>query len=260
MKDLVYVVGTGSKWQDNELRFSLRSVAKNLTGYGKVWIIGDCPCFVQGVEHRYYPDNDLSGNNNDANMIDKILFACQQEISEEFIFMNDDFFVLKPMHVDEIPVMHKGDMTEKPKDYWRITGIWQQRLLNTFNQLKARGMSTMLYDMHCPMPMNKTLFPEVIKNWDYKVEPGLNFRSIYGNTIHKGEGLRNNGHKFTVFTRKIYPVIKKEAERAWFMAVNDSGLTSVSKSFIRSMFLEQSEFEKTVPANYMIGTKCNEKL
>jgi hypothetical protein len=260
MKDLVYIVGTGSKWQDNELRFSLRSVAKNLTGYGKVWIIGDCPCFVQGVEHRYYPDNDLSGNNNDANMIDKILFACEQGISEDFVFMNDDFFILKPMHVDEIPVMHKGDMTEKPKEYWRINGIWQQRLLNTFNKLKARGMSTMLYDMHCPMPMNKTLFPEVIKNWDYKVEPGLNFRSIYGNTVYMGEGLRNNGHKFTVFTRKRYEVIAKEAEKGMFMAVNDAGLWIVTKSFIRSEFPEQSDFEKTAPDTITIGSKCNEKL
>ena len=260
MKDLVYVVGTGSQWEDNELRFSLRSVAKNLIGVRKVWIIGHCPCFVQGVEHLFYPDNDQTGKNNDANMIDKILFACQQDITDEFVFMNDDFFILKPMHVDDIPVMHKGDMTEKPKEYWRITGIWQQRLLNTFNRLKARGMSTMLYDMHCPMPMNKKLFPEVISKWDYRPEPGLNFRSIYGNAVHKGEGLRNNGHKFTVFTRKIYPVIKNEAERAWFMAVNDSGLTTVTKSFIHSMFLDQSEFEKTVPANYMIGTKCNKNL
>lgn len=260
MKDLVYVVGTGSKWADNELRFSLRSVAKNLTGYGKVWIIGECPCFVQGVEHRYYPDNDLSGNNNDANMIDKILFACQQEISEEFIFMNDDFFILKPMHVEDIPVMHKGDMTEKPQQFWRITGIWQQRLLNTFNSLKARGMTTMLYDMHCPMPMNKKLFPEVIKDWDYRPEPGLNFRSIYGNTVHKGKGVRNNTEKFTVFKKKPWPVIAKQVEAGLFMAVNDSGLNIVTKAFLRSEFTEQSIYEKSVPDLIEIGKGCNKRV
>jgi len=260
MKDLVYVVGTGSKWFDNELRFSLRSVAKNLTGVRKIWVIGHCPCFVDNVEHLFYPDNDKSGNNNDANMIDKILFACKQDITDDFIFMNDDFFILKPIHVDDIPVLHKGDFKDKPQSYWRINGIWQQRLLNTWNKLKEAGLSTTHYDLHCPMPMNKDKFIEVMSRWDYKPVPGLNFRSIYGNEVYKGSGIANKTEKFTVFTRKIYPVLMNQAKAALFMAVNDTGLTLVTKSFLRSEFTQKSEYEKTSPEHIAIGVNCNAGL
>jgi hypothetical protein len=110
------------------------------------------------------------------------------------------------------------------------------------------------------MPMNKTLFPEVIKDWDYRPEPGLNFRSIYGNTVHKGKGIRNNTEKFTVFQKKPWPVIAKQVEAALFMAVNDSGLNIVTKAFLRSEFTEQSIYEKSVPDLIEIGKGCNKRV
>jgi hypothetical protein len=260
MKDLVYILGTGSKWQDNEIRFSLRSVTKNLTGVGNVWIIGELPCFIDEtkVKHLYYPDRH-SKDNADANMIDKLLHACQQpELSDDFIFMNDDFFILKPMHVDEIPLLHKGDMKDKAPDYWAKTDIWTKRILNTFNTLKAADMTTMLYDLHCPMPMNKTLFPAVMEQFDYATIPGLNFRSLYGNAVYQGEGTKNGAQKFTVFMPTIYPVLIKKVKLALFMAVNDFGLNIVIKGWLRTAFNRVSAYEHDREYLIKIGRNCNE--
>ena len=36
--DVVYVLGTGSKWHNNEIRFSLRALEKNLRDYRHIYV------------------------------------------------------------------------------------------------------------------------------------------------------------------------------------------------------------------------------
>ena len=38
--DVVYILGKGSVWKDNEIRYSLRSIEKHLTGFDRVFIVG----------------------------------------------------------------------------------------------------------------------------------------------------------------------------------------------------------------------------
>ena len=64
--DVVYVLGKGTKWNDNEIRFSLRSLAKNVTGIRNVYIVGERPDFLKRVIHISYPDELL--NNADGNI------------------------------------------------------------------------------------------------------------------------------------------------------------------------------------------------
>ncbi len=49
--DLVYILGKGSKWSDNEIRFSLRSIEKYFD-YRKIFIIGEKPESL--LESRIY--------------------------------------------------------------------------------------------------------------------------------------------------------------------------------------------------------------
>ena len=49
----------------------------------------------------------------------------------------------------------------------------------------------------------------------------------------------------------------KEAERAMIMAVNDTGLTRVTKTVLLNMFPEVSGFEKYTPKNIETGKGCN---
>ena len=244
---------------DNEIRFSLRSVTKNLAGVGNVWIIGELPCFLDDskVKHLYHPDRH-GRDNADANMIDKLLYACQQpQLSDDFIFMNDDFFVLRPMHVKDVPVLHHGDMKDLKPDFWN-NSIWRKRLRNTFETLKAAEMTTLLYDLHAPMPMNKHLFPAVIEQFDYKPAPGLNFRSLYGNAVYNGGGERNVWQKVKAFRPKIWPQLEKETQKAMFFAVNDTGLNIVAKAFLRDRYPEISAYEHERQYLIQIGRNCNE--
>ena len=48
---VVYVLGTGSKWKNYELLYSLRSIEKNLKGFTDVVIVGELPSWIQNVIH-----------------------------------------------------------------------------------------------------------------------------------------------------------------------------------------------------------------
>ena len=49
--DVVYILGTGSTSNDNEIRYSLRSIEKYLIGFNVVYIVGECPKFLKGIIH-----------------------------------------------------------------------------------------------------------------------------------------------------------------------------------------------------------------
>ena len=68
--DVVYFLGSESANQDWELRYSLRSIARNFLDLRKVFIVGHKPRWLTGVEHLAVPDRYT--NNKDANLIDKL--------------------------------------------------------------------------------------------------------------------------------------------------------------------------------------------
>ena len=55
--DILYVIGKGSEWNNNELRFSLRSIAKYGKNIDRVFIVGYKPDFVSD-EVTFIPCDD----------------------------------------------------------------------------------------------------------------------------------------------------------------------------------------------------------
>ena len=51
--DVVYPIGQGSSWKNNELRFSLRSIEKYGINVGKLFIVGELPDFLLGEDIIY---------------------------------------------------------------------------------------------------------------------------------------------------------------------------------------------------------------
>jgi len=71
MIDVVYPLGSGSAWDNNELRYSLRSLENNLLDLGRVFVVGQRPPWL--VEAVHIPMEDTHRHNKDANLIDKVL-------------------------------------------------------------------------------------------------------------------------------------------------------------------------------------------
>lgn len=240
--DVVYVLGKGSNWRNNEIRFSLRALEKNLQGVRKVYIVGEDPGFLKNVTIIPHPD-EIGPNNADGNIIRKVLRACQEAgISSNFLFINDDHMIMKPVMASEIPPYRKMDLTKCPESYFQDNS-WRGRLWRTRNVLVKMGYPAYHYDCHVPIVFNKKLFPEVVGRFDYHKDIGYTMKSLYGNVVH-GEGTALNGEKVTIFKPYVYDDIVKMTRNRTFVAFNDDGLKIPMKQWLCRQFPAPSKYEK----------------
>jgi GT2 family glycosyltransferase len=240
--DLVYVLGSGSKWGNMEMRYSLRSVEKNLSGYRNIYVVGDNPGFLTD-QVIFIPYRDEIGPKNaDGNMTRKILRACIEEgLSDWFLFMNDDFIINRPVKAAEVPWYHKGDMATFSPQYWS-TELYRKRLRRTMEVLKGNGLSTLMYDYHAPMLMNKHDFPKVMAEFDYTADIGYTFRSLYGNCL-KLPAARLNTQKKTIYTSYSPQELQKITAEPLFVGFNDRGLSSPFKMWLQKYFPSACTYE-----------------
>lgn len=170
--DYVYICRSGD---NEELRYSLRSISKNAPE-GRVWLVGGKPDWYSGnfvsvraTSHKY---------NNARNNLHAIVGSS--EISDNFVLMNDDFFVVRK--VDEIKTYHGGLLSDKIKRYKSEPGttVYTGMLTTTYRTLRRRGVDAPLdYELHVPMPMTKEgLFMALQAN--------CLWRSAYGNLANVG--------------------------------------------------------------------------
>jgi len=104
--DIVYVLGSGSEWDDNEIRFSLRSVEKYLTGVGNVYIIGKKPNFLKDIIHRSVPDSYKEPWR--MSIIKLGVLALSQNYLKSFCFLMMIFICLKVLKLLLFPYIIKG--------------------------------------------------------------------------------------------------------------------------------------------------------
>ncbi len=176
--DIVYILGKGSKWRDNELRYSLRSIEDHLTDYDKVFIVGELPAFLN-TNVIHIPADDLYGH--ERNIMEKIKVACKnQYVSDDFFFINDDHFLLQAVKSSIYPYYSKGLLLDYIND--REFDDYRQALENTFNALINRRLSSYNYDIHTPIVYNKKKFIKVMDSYDWENNEYV-IKSLYCNTL-----------------------------------------------------------------------------
>jgi hypothetical protein len=99
--DVVYPLGFESLSDDDELRFSLRSLERNMRDLGNVYIYGQLPDWIKNVVHVPMPDDNADPR---VNVRRKILSAANNPaISTDFLLMADDIFALRSFSGEELP-------------------------------------------------------------------------------------------------------------------------------------------------------------
>ncbi|MFZ3032241.1 MAG: hypothetical protein WA082_04350 [Candidatus Moraniibacteriota bacterium] len=173
--DLVYILGTGSRWRNNEIRYSLRSVERNFP-VGKVFIIGECPDWITGAIHIPAPDIH---KNKQANAREKYLIAAKDKrIGENFALMNDDFFILKS--VKKVENYSRGTIQEMIDRHPTKSGYYYQSLKDTKRVLESMGIvDPEDFEIHAPIMFNKEKLLTTIQL--VGAEKDYSFRSCYGN-------------------------------------------------------------------------------
>jgi hypothetical protein len=179
MSDVLYILGRGSKQDDLELRLSLRSLEKYAQNLDRVFIVGNCPEWVKNVTHipeedKYFPF---------SNHVRKVLKAIDGGISDNFLLMNDDFFMMRSFDVDTYPYYIRGEMFSDKQG-----GSYRQMLNNTVEILNKKGIDKVLaYNCHVPIIYNRQKFLELKPLWERWKEDTIGFspRIVYGNLFVK---------------------------------------------------------------------------
>lgn len=247
--DVVYVLGSGSKWQNNELRYSMRSVQKYLSGYRNIYVVGADPGFLTGI--IYVPCNDVYRGNADGNMIHKFLHLIRtygKELSEPFIYMCDDFYFLQPTNVSQVKHWYSVDLARMPDSYF-ANRLWMNRLKRTRDVLLTNGLPALHYDLHVPVPFSKIQFPEIMSRYDYARGMGYTIVSLYVNNLKDITPVKIQGEKVDIFKSLSLEQISALTDSCRFMAINDNGLNNSLITFLQNRFPEPSKYEVMIQPN-----------
>lgn len=174
--DLVYLLGTGSTWDNNELRYSLRSACEHFQ-HGKVFVVGYCPPWLQDVIHLPVPD--LSPNKV-VNQLTKLTNAVRDaRLSQHFLLMNDDFLFTKRV---EKPEAYVHCTLQQSVSQPRGTRLYDDMDRAALSLLKRNGIADPLsFETHTPLPMDRTTVSSMLSLPGASSSDGYHFRSVYGN-------------------------------------------------------------------------------
>jgi len=178
--DVVYLF-YGSDTRD--LFLSIRLLRKHGKNLGEIFVIGGEPGAMERVNH--IPFSDPGVKNKEANMTRKCLLAAHlSKITERFVLMSDDQFIMRDMDLAALPLRYKGDL-----ERGRIETVYGQRTRETYLECLRLGLPTLNYNTHYPVPISGPQYIEALGlvPWDTEAGEGILCRSIYGNYIGGGE-------------------------------------------------------------------------
>jgi hypothetical protein len=230
--DIVYFVREGE--ENEELRYSLRSL-KNLP-HRKVHIVGYKPSWVKNVNHVDVTQDRGGKNLNTTYNME--MAAYEYNISEDFILMNDDFFIMKPL--SELPRLHRGLVTELEKYYEQFDSQYYIGMRDTRKYMEQLGFENPYsYELHIPMMFNKNNVMDMLTKY-YQDQPSvavLHKRSLYGNMFdYGGEETKDV---------KVYTLNGQFDKNSTFLSTQDNiWQDSEVGVFIRNKFPEKCEYEK----------------
>ena len=229
--DLVYPLKDSQT--NEELRYSLRSVEKHAKNYGKVITIGGT---VAGIKPDIaIPLHQIGGTKYDrVNMTFKEI-CLNSSISENFVLMNDDFFIMEDVDMSKLKSYYRCSMA----DYLQIIidaqcpSAYTERLARASMALELLGLDTKCYELHIPMLFNKHKLLEVIGAF-YGF---CGTRSLYGNYHNLKPAKMNDCKIFTKGDNFIKDLP--------FLSTTDSSFRDGRVGeYIRNQFKEKSKYER----------------
>lgn len=213
--DVVYVLGSGSKFNNLEIKISITSMLKFCSHWiNEIYVVGDASGIKNPkVHHIYAPD--VSRSNKDANIIYKLNVAMQKipKLTENFLFCSDDILVTKKSDWEDFtPRMvfeynqndeFRRQLKEETKD-----NPWDVLLLGTLDRFIGNREHIYFYEPHIFAPINKKYFKKMCNEIDYLNSKHVIIMSLWFNWL----GLKNPPKKFdhmSVFNQAQTTNVKK---------------------------------------------------
>jgi hypothetical protein len=248
--DLVYIVREGDT--NNDLMYSIRSVEKFAPKlFDNIVIVGYKPSWLNN-KIKYIP-TEQPENMKQLNGWNNVLTACKTpSISDDFILMNDDFILLKPIKSWEESINKvMGTVKERILYYTKhkFRSYYSRAFIYTLPFIRAMCPDTriMNYELHIPMIFNKKKYlalfniPEVKEFMSKHNDIMILRRTLYGNYYHKF----NTGMNDVKISKDINLLVNKSME--WLSVYegaigNESYYSKLTKS-LKEIFPDKSSYE-----------------
>lgn len=179
MADIVYVLNGKSKYGNDEIRYSIRSLFKHGRNLGRFCVVGERPEFLN--VWRHIPFVNPSNYCKDVNIAAGILLACQDpEISDPFIFLADDNFMLWNFDADRLPAFYAPMYTPN------MSRTYERAVYNTGMILANLGVFPVMkfFDIHLPILIHKKCMIDAFARFNYKMQR-FTVKTIYANLCDK---------------------------------------------------------------------------
>jgi hypothetical protein len=225
--DLVYICRAG---ENEELRYSIRSAEKNLK-FNNLWVVGAAPSWYTGnlIEVPQIGQKYAVARKNLKTIV------SSNRIDNDFVLMNDDFFVMKPM--DKVEPWHGGKLATKLnfRRQKAPNSAYTNLLYETYNVLKRSRIAEPLdYELHTPLPMTREGLGDVLSY-------GGLWRSLYSNFNQVG----GEEHLDVKIYSSDTPIANMDldVENSPYLSTDDGSFPKLRDTLLSQSFSEPSSFE-----------------
>jgi hypothetical protein len=229
--DFVYICKEGI---NEELKYSIRSVIESFPD-SNIWVVGGKP--------DWYVGNYINVEQKESkykNAVENLkTISTSDQISESFVLMNDDFYIIKK--IDKIENFHGGYLLNKINLYQKLNGNSQytRKLSGTYKKLKALGFENPLdYELHVPMIMEKEKLKITLELIDQFL-----WRSIYGNKFEVG-GTEMQDVKVYTSGPLVLKSYNLNIDSHTYLSSADSSFNNIFNKILKDKFNKKTKFEK----------------
>lgn len=249
---LLIPLGSGSSHGDDELRYLLRSVERNVSGLERIYLMTTCkPHWLREDWSKggivVVPVKDTYTDNKDANLHSKTLHTLAAYDIDRFAWTADDACFMKPIRLEDIPVIHNH--RDNGLFYQKDAGRWKKRVRNTLDWAKARGVELEHnFEAHCPQCFDGRLLLERMNGVDYMSQPGLTIYTTWRVMTDSWRDSHDQREWKQTFELEIderpRTMSDEELCSKAFIGYSDAGVRAGILDRLRRHFPEKSKYER----------------
>ena len=244
--------------KDEELRYSLRSVARHAPWVRRIFILGDRPAWLAESDRVIHvPHEAVAGKFGLSTPIRNgfWLFVAATEIpglAEDFLSMSDDFFILQPLSPAEARKERSlGELPTLPIE----KNSYRDLMLKTREKLIEHGLPTTNYDTHVPMRFTKRrvldAYADLKGELSEKRIGGLLNKVAILNHAQKREGFKPETLKKGRYRASLWrdpqpaEVVRERCESgALFLITDDAGYGPGLAMYLQERFPRPASWER----------------
>lgn len=229
MIDIVIPLIKHDLFDHMELKYTLRSIEKFLTGYRNVYLVGYQPEWCQNVIHIPYSD---FGTKPNINIKDKLMAACEVPAITEFLYFNDDHILTQPFSTYNFPFFYDGLLFDRI--HKKNQTVYNKLVEKTWEILYSQPNhqnNFFYYDVHTPILIDCFAFKDIMSQYNWS-DMGYLVKSLYANN------LPINNHQQTKDIKVLRPIREKAH---WLEIIQNNPVVSTDAGTLNDLFVEVME-------------------